>query len=62
MIIGCYRVTRYCPHELKKMGFIVIELSKKSPSVSPLISSAFAPYPLFQWQSKEVLLNLGMKC
>jgi hypothetical protein len=27
------------------------------------ISSAFGPYPLFQWypQSKEILLNLGMK-
>ncbi len=34
-----------------------------SPSVSPPISSAFAPYPIFQWyqQSKEILLNLGMK-
>jgi hypothetical protein len=31
---------------------------------SPPISSAFAPYPLFQWYppSKEILLNLGMKC
>jgi hypothetical protein len=41
------------------------ELSPKSPSVSPSISSSsFAPYPLFQWypQSKEILLNLGMKC
>jgi hypothetical protein len=36
----------------------------ESPSVSPLISSAFTRYPLFQWhlQSKEILLNLGMKC
>ncbi len=34
------------------------------PKVSPPISNAFAPYPLFQWypQSKEILLNLGMKC
>jgi len=41
------------------------ELSAKSPSVSPSISSfSFTPYPLFQWypQSKEILLNLGMKC
>jgi hypothetical protein len=42
----------------------ILELSVKSPSVSPLISSAFAPYPLFQWhpKSKENLLYLGMKC
>ncbi len=41
-----------------------VELYVKSPSVSPPISSAFAPYPLIQWypQSKEILLNLGMKC
>ncbi len=28
------------------------------------ISTAFAPYPLFQWhlQRKEISLNLGMKC
>jgi hypothetical protein len=41
-----------------------IALSVKSLSVSPPISSAFGPYPLFQWypQSKEILLNLGMKC
>jgi len=46
-----------------KIGTERIELSRKSPSVSPLISSAFGPYPLFQWypQSKEILLNLGMK-
>jgi hypothetical protein len=32
------------------------ELSGKSPSVSPPISSAFSPYPLFQWylQSNEI--------
>jgi hypothetical protein len=30
----------------------------KSPSVSPPIYSAFAPYP----RSNEILLNLGMKC
>jgi hypothetical protein len=43
---------------------VLIELSLHSPSVSPPISSAFAPYRLFQWypQSKEILLNLGMKC
>jgi len=36
----------------------------KSSSVSPPICSAFVPYPLFQWylQSKEILLNLHMKC
>jgi hypothetical protein len=35
-----------------------------SPSVSTPISFASPPYPLFQWcpQSKEILLNLGMKC
>jgi hypothetical protein len=43
---------------------VKIELSVKSLSVSPPISSAFGPYLLFQWywQSKEILLNLGMKC
>jgi len=42
----------------------IVEYSVKSPSVSPPISSAFAPYPLFRWypQSKENLLNLDMKC
>jgi hypothetical protein len=41
-----------------------MELFVKLPSVSPPISSAFGPYPLFQWypQSNEILLNLGMKC
>jgi hypothetical protein len=36
----------------------------KSSSLSPLVPSAFTPYPLFQWypQSKETLLNLRMKC
>jgi hypothetical protein len=40
------------------------ELPVKLPSVSPSISSSFTPYPLFQWylQSKEILLNLGMRC
>jgi hypothetical protein len=49
------------PHETR----YIIELSGMSPSVSTPISSAFPPpYPLFQWcpQSKEILLNLGMKC
>jgi hypothetical protein len=42
----------------------ILELSVKSPSVSPPISSAFGPYPLFRWypQNKENSLNLGMKC
>jgi len=42
----------------------ILECSVKSPFVSPPISSAFAPYPLFQWhlQNKEISLNLGMKC
>ncbi len=36
----------------------------KSASVAPSIESAFASYHLFQCypQSKEILLNLGMKC
>jgi hypothetical protein len=44
--------------------WFILELSGKSPSVSPSISSAFTPYRLFQCylQSKEILLNLGMKC
>ncbi len=38
---------------------VLRELPLQSPSVSPPISSAFAPYPLFQWypQSKENLLK-----
>ncbi len=41
-----------------------INVSVKSPSLSPPISSAFTHYPLFQWypQSKKLLLNLSMKC
>jgi hypothetical protein len=44
--------------------YLILDLSAKSPFVSLAISSAFTPYPLFQWypQSKEILLNLGMKC
>jgi hypothetical protein len=44
--------------------FSTLELSVKSPSISPPVSSAFTPYPLFQSypQSKEILLNLGMEC
>jgi hypothetical protein len=44
-------------------GGHLIELFVKSPSVSPPISSAFNPYPLFQWysQSKEILLNMGLR-
>jgi nicotinamide riboside transporter PnuC len=39
-------------------------ISVKSPSLSPLILFAFTPYPLFEWYpwSKEILLNLSMKC
>ncbi len=41
----------------------IIKLSIKSPSVSPLIPSAFTPYPLFQRYQhfKEILLNLSIK-
>jgi hypothetical protein len=44
--------------------WLILELSGKSPSVSPSISSAFTPYRLFQCylQSKQILSNLGMKC
>jgi hypothetical protein len=47
-----------------RIYYTALELSIKSPSVSPPISSVFGPYPLFQWylQSKEIWLNLGMKC
>jgi hypothetical protein len=40
------------------------EISVKSPSFHPVFGPAFTPYPLFQWcpQSKEILLNLSMKC
>jgi len=43
----------------------LIKLSVKSPSLAPTIPSAFTPYPLFSvvlLQSKEILLNLSMKC
>jgi hypothetical protein len=42
----------------------LVELSVKSSCLHPLFRSAFTHYPLFQWypQSKEVLLNLSMKC
>jgi hypothetical protein len=46
---GCARTKKWSP----------IDLSVKS-----LIPSVFTPYPLFQWypQSKEILLNLSVKC
>jgi hypothetical protein len=52
------------PLWLRFRKWLILELSGKSPSVSPSISSAFTPYRLFQCylQSKEILLNLGMKC
>jgi hypothetical protein len=41
-----------------------IELSIKSPCLEPVFGLAFTLYPFFQWnlQSKEILLNLSMKC
>jgi hypothetical protein len=41
-----------------------IKLSVKSPSLSPLILSAFTPHPLFEryQQSEEILIDLNMKC
>jgi hypothetical protein len=58
-----YNSSSYCKIGLTII-IIIIELSVKSPSLLPPISSAFTHYPLFQWdpQSKEILLNLGMKC
>jgi len=40
------------------------EISIKSPSFHPVFGPAVTPYSLFQWcsQSKEILLNLSMKC
>ncbi len=57
-------VTVILKRKLKNQFSDILELSRKSPYVSPPIPSAFAPYPLFQWhpQSNEILLNLGMKC
>jgi len=48
--------------ETEKSG--VLEISLKSPCPHPVFGPAFTPYPLFQWypQSKEILLNLSMKC
>ncbi len=41
-----------------------VKLYLKSPSLSPPILFDVTSYPLFEWyqQSKEILLNLGMKC
>jgi len=41
-----------------------VKLFVKSPSLSPPILFAVTPYPRFEWypQSKEILLNLSMKC
>ncbi len=35
-----------------------------SSCLHPVFGPLFTPYPLFEWgpQSKEVLLDLGMKC
>jgi hypothetical protein len=40
-----------------------LEISWESPSLYPLFGRPFTPKPLSQWylQSKEILLNLGMK-
>jgi hypothetical protein len=43
----------------------ILELFVKSPCfLHPVFGPPFTPYPLFQWypQSKEILLNLSMKC
>ncbi len=63
LILGGYQIFGYLLISLHNVLHL-IELSVKSPSVSPRISSAFAPYPLFQsyLQSKEILLNLSVKC
>jgi hypothetical protein len=41
-----------------------IELFAKSPCFHPIFGPPFTPYTLFKWytQSKEILLNLIMKC
>jgi nicotinamide riboside transporter PnuC len=41
-----------------------IEILEVSIKVSRKFTLPFTPYPLFQWslQSKEILLNLSMKC
>jgi hypothetical protein len=61
---NCRRRSLEIARIAKEEMLFAIELSVNSPCVSPPISSAFAPYPLFQWypQSQEILLNLGMKC
>ncbi len=46
------------------IGLKVLEKSVKSSCLHLVFGPLFTPYPLFEWglQSKEVLLNLGMKC
>jgi len=39
----------------------LIELSIKYRCLHPIFGPAFTPYPLFQ-QSKDILLNLSLKC
>ncbi len=50
----------HTPRKLKNGNRVILKVTLR---FTP-ISSAFGPYPLFQWypQSNEILLNLGMKC
>jgi len=47
-----------------KYSFVINRVIGKVTLCFTPISSAFAPYPLFQWYQhpKEIWLNLGMKC
>jgi len=44
---------------------VMLSISKLDTKIIRKVNPAFTPYPpLFQWylQSKEILLNLSMKC
>jgi hypothetical protein len=46
------------------MNWFISRVIHKVTRLHPVFGPAFTPYPLFQWylQSKEILLNLSMKC
>ncbi len=42
----------------------ILVLPGKQPCFHPVFGPPFTPYPLFQWylQSRDILINLSMKC
>ncbi len=58
----------WCPWKNWKRGKVnknwALELSLKWLCLHPVFGPSFTPYPLFHWypQSKDILINLTMKC